>query len=119
TFRPFYEESFPAMVDHEPGLIAHQHGQWQDDYRQQIPTLHDPARGKQVAVAVDDASAVIGYVAWLPDSTRPHHGIVYLLAVDAGRRRSGTATALMEHAMTAMRDTGMRGVELGTGGDDF
>ncbi|WP_446665826.1 GNAT family N-acetyltransferase [Flexivirga sp. B27] len=118
TFRPFYEESFPALMDHEQDLIHHQHGHWADDYRAQVPQLHDPVNQKHVAVAEDEGT-LVGYVAWLPDDSRVEHGIVDMLAVDAGHRRTHVATDLMEHAMDAMRASGTRYVELGTGGDWF
>lgn len=119
TFRPFYEDSLPALLDHDDGLIHHQHGRWADDYRKQVPQLHDPANNKHVAVAEHDDGTLIGYVAWLPDDSRHAHGIIDILAVDAGYRRAHVATGLMSHAFAAMRAEGMRYVELGTGGDWF
>ncbi|MGI8416643.1 MAG: hypothetical protein ACR2P2_10675 [Nakamurella sp.] len=76
TFRPFYEHSFPAMMGHDRELIQHQHGNWEQDYRAQIPTLHRPAEGRHVAVAEsDDRSILLGYIAWKPgqqtDSSGP------------------------------------------------
>lgn len=119
TFRPFYEESFPAMMEGDTAVIAHQHGNWQYDYHREVPTLHNPMEGRHVVVAVDDR--IRGYVAWAPD-TRPHlpaHGEITMLAVDAGSRGQGIGTALMEHAMDELRREGYRFVELGTGGDSF
>ncbi|MGN6686739.1 MAG: GNAT family N-acetyltransferase [Actinomycetales bacterium] len=118
TFRPFYEQSFPAMVQHERELIEHQHGQWEQDYRDLVPGLHRPQDGKQVAVAVDGEGGVVGYVAWAPDE-RPQHAQIVILAVNDAARRGGVGSALMEHAMTELRRAGYRFVGLFTGGDDF
>lgn len=119
TFRPFYENSFPKMMNHDEHIIAHQHGRWEEDYRQQVPSLHDPAEGKHLAVAVDDEDQIAGYVAWCSDTFRPAHGEIGLIAVDAAHRGGGIGTALMEHAMSRMRADGMGFVGLGTGGDNF
>jgi ribosomal protein S18 acetylase RimI-like enzyme len=118
TFRPFYEQSFPAMVDHDADLITHQHGQWEQDYRVEVPRLHDPATGRHVLVGETDDGVIAGYVAWRPDS-RPEHVEITLLAVDAHHRQAGLATALMNDAMIQMRRDGNRFVGLGTGGDQF
>lgn len=118
TFRPFYEQSFPAMVGYDADLFAHQHGQWEQDYRDEVPTLHDPTAGRHVAVAEAPTGEVVGCIAWRPEG-RPQHGEIYLVAVAADHRGWGTGTALMEHAMRAMRADGMGFVGLGTGGDAF
>ena len=118
TFRPFYEQSFPQMMNHDQEVIEHQHGEWEQDYRQQVPTLHNPSEGKHVAVATVDEEP-IGYVAWCPDGSRPRHGEIYIVAVDRNHRGSGVGRLLMQHAMDQMRADGMRFVGLGTGGDDF
>ena len=118
TFRPFYESSFPAMVKHDAALIAHQHGQWEQDYRDQVPRLHDPAHGRHVLVAEAEDGVIAGYIAWQPDG-RPDHIEITLLAVAADRRHLGAATVLMNEAMTRMRRAGGRFVGLGTGGDSF
>ncbi|MGZ0152549.1 GNAT family N-acetyltransferase [Kribbella sp. WER1] len=115
TFGPFYEGSFRPLVGEL--IYTRQHGDWQDDYRRQLPGLHDPAAHKHVAVAEQDGT-IIGYVAWHLDPARAR-GTVELLAVAADQRRSNTATDLCEHAFAAMRAAGALYVEIGTGGDDF
>jgi ribosomal protein S18 acetylase RimI-like enzyme len=117
TFRPFYEQSFPAMVGHDAELIAHQHGAWEQDYRDEIPTLHEPERGKQVVVAEVDGR-IAGFVAWKPDP-RPQHAEISLLAVESAHRHTGVGSALMNAAMDELRAAGIGFVGLGTGGDDF
>src|SRR5215204_3622006 len=118
TFRPFYEQSFPKMVHYERDLIDHQHGHWEQDYRDEVPTLHNPADGRHVAVAAAEDGQILGYVAWKPD-LRPQHGEIDILAVEVGHRGAGIGSALMKHAMARMRSDGMRFVGLGTGGDAF
>lgn len=115
TFGPFFEDSFRPLVGDL--IFTRQHGDWRGDYRRQLPGLHDPAEHKYVAVAEQDG-VLIGYVAWHVDPTR-QKGTVELLAVARGHRRSSTATALCEHAFSAMRAAGAQYVEIGTGGDDF
>ena len=115
TFGPFYEESFRPLVGDL--IFTRQHGDWRGDYRRQLPGLHDPASHKHVAVAVVEGVPV-GYVAWHLDTAR-RQATVELLAVAREHRRSNIATALCEHAFTAMRAEGAQYVEIGTGGDDF
>jgi ribosomal protein S18 acetylase RimI-like enzyme len=115
TFGPFYEESFRPLVGEL--IFARQHGDWRGDYRRQVPGLHDPAGHKYVAVAERDGVPA-GYVAWHLDLPRGQ-ATIELLAVAREHRRSNIATALCEHAFTAMRAAGAEYVEIGTGGDPF
>ncbi|WP_371580046.1 N-acetyltransferase family protein [Streptomyces sp. NBC_01314] len=115
TFRPFFENSVGTLLD---GLVlATLHTDWRDDYREQVPALHDPAQHKYVAVA-EAAGVIAGYVAWRADLTR-RHGEITLLAVDQDHRGDRTGTALCEHAFADLRGRGTRLVEIGTGADAF
>jgi hypothetical protein len=58
TFGPFFENHFRPLAGE--AIFQHQHGQWADDYRAQVPALHDPAAGKHVAVAETSDGAVVG-----------------------------------------------------------
>jgi ribosomal protein S18 acetylase RimI-like enzyme len=118
AFRPFHERSFPAMVSHDWELIAHQDGHWEQNYRDEIPTLHNPAEGRQVAVAESDDHEIVGYVAWKPDP-HPDHCEIHILAVRESCRGAGIGSALMNYAMDSMRAEGVRFVGLGAGGDEF
>lgn len=115
TFGPFYEESFRPLVGEL--IFTRQHGDWRGDYRRQVPELHDPAQHKYVAVA-EQNGVPTGYVAWHLDPTR-RQATIELLAVAREHRRSNIATALCDHAFTAMRAEGAEYVEIGTGGDPF
>ncbi|MDX2549814.1 GNAT family N-acetyltransferase [Streptomyces stelliscabiei] len=115
TFRPFFEDSVGSLLD---GLVlAALHADWRDDYRALVPTLHDPAQDKYVAVAEADG-VIAGYVAWRAGPTR-RHGEITLLAVDAEHRGDRVGTALCEHAFADLRGRGTKLVEIGTGGDAF
>lgn len=115
TFGPFYENHFRPLAGE--ALFQHQHGRWADDYRAQVPALHDPAASRHVAVAETGDGAIAGYIAWEIDPAR-RHGDVVILAVAAARRRDHIGTALCEHAFADMTENGVEVVTIGTGGSD-
>ena len=115
TFRPFYEHYVHPLLGDE--VFQHQHGQWEQDYRDDVPTLHDPIAGRRVAVA-EVGDAIAGYVAWRP-SGKPNSGEVYILAVSSSHRRQDVGRQLCLHAIDQMRADGVRFVGIGTGDDAF
>jgi len=115
TFGPFYEEGFRPLVG--DAIFENQHGRWREDYRAQVPALHDPADGKLVAVA-DDPSGIVGYVGWNYDLER-NNGHIEILAVSAAHRGRGIGTRLCEHAFSDLKERGVEVAVIGTGGDDF
>jgi ribosomal protein S18 acetylase RimI-like enzyme len=115
TFGPFFENHFRPLAGE--AIFQHQHGRWADDYRAQVPALHDPAAGRHVAVAETSDGAVVGYVAWQADPAR-RHGDVVILAVAAAHRRDHIGTALCEHAFARMAEDDVEVVTIGTGGTD-
>lgn len=115
TFRPFYEDYVRPLLGEE--VFAHQHGRWQQDYRDEVPTLHDPANGRHLAVA-ESGGDVAGYVAWRPGE-RPASGQITMLAVAADHRRQQVGRLLCEHAIAALRADGVEVVGIGTGDDAF
>jgi ribosomal protein S18 acetylase RimI-like enzyme len=115
TFRPFYEDYVHPLLGDD--VFRHQHGHWEQDYREEVPTLHDPSSGRHVAVAEVDGS-LAGYVAWRPDA-RPRSGQISLLAVSPAYRRASVGRALCEHALAAMKADGIEVVGIGTGDDAF
>lgn len=115
TFGPFYEDSFRPLVGET--IFGIQHGNWRDDYHQQVAGLHDPDQHKYVAIA-EQSGVLAGYVAWAVEPAR-RHGEVTILAVAPQHRRENLGTALCEHAFDGMRSLGAEVVEIGTGGDDF
>ena len=115
TFRPFFEGCVRPLYGDD--LFRLHHGQWEQDYRDELPTLHDPAAGRWVAVAETDA-ALAGLVAW-HIREKPDHGVIQLLAVSASHRRQGWGHRLCAHALGEMTERGVQVVEIGTGQDAF
>jgi ribosomal protein S18 acetylase RimI-like enzyme len=115
TFRPFYEDYVHPLLGDE--VFRHQHGQWPEDYRLEVPTLHDPPAGRHVAVAEIDG-AIAGYVAWMPGE-RARSGSIWMLAVSSSHRRLEVGRQLCLHAIAAMKASGVEVVGIGTGDDAF
>jgi ribosomal protein S18 acetylase RimI-like enzyme len=115
TFGPFYENHFRPQVGEV--IFQHQHGQWADDYRAQVPALHDPAAGKNVALAEAGDGTIAGYVAWEVDPAR-RHGEIVILAVAAAHRRGHLGTALCRYAFDDMTSRNVEVATIGTGGTD-
>jgi ribosomal protein S18 acetylase RimI-like enzyme len=115
TFGPYYENHFRPLVG--DAIFHHQHGRWADDYRVQVPALHDPEADKHVAVAETSGGAIAGYVAWSVDPAK-RHGEVVILAVAEPQRRDHLGTALCEHAFIDMTRKSVEVVTIGTGGTD-
>ena len=115
TFRPFYEGYVRPLLGEE--IFAHQHGAWEQDYRDDVPTLDDPNVGRYVAVGEINGT-VAGFVSWRVEG-RPHHGQIYLLAVDASYRRQRLGHQLCNHAVEQMKQAGVEVVGIGTGDDAF
>jgi ribosomal protein S18 acetylase RimI-like enzyme len=105
----------PAPAGWTPGaqLFELHHGQWQQDYRDELSTLHDPATGRWIAVAKVDG-AIAALVAW-NIAERRDHGRIYLLAVSQPYRRGQVGRQLCLHALEVMKAIRVKVVELGTG----
>ena len=115
TFRPFYEDYVhPLLGD---AVFRHQHGQWEQDYREELPTLHDPAAGRRIAVA-EVNGLIAGYVSW-KTGLKPDHGEICILAVSPTYRRNQVGRGLCEYAIVEMKADGVKVVEIGTGDDAF
>jgi len=114
VFRPLFEHDLPTIWGQE--IVAHDHPRWEDDYRKQVPSLHDPVAGRFVTLAEEDG-AVLGYVGW--DVSRGTTGQLEMVAVAADARGRGVARALCEHVLDRMREHGIAVVHIGTGGDPF
>jgi ribosomal protein S18 acetylase RimI-like enzyme len=115
TFRPFYEGYVHPLLGDE--VFEHQHGQWEQDYRDEVPSLHDPAAGRHLAVA-QVGQTVVGYISWRPGE-RPHSGQIQLLAVSSSHRRQNVGRQLCLYAIQQMRADGVEVVGVGTGDDAF
>ncbi|MDA8321186.1 MAG: GNAT family N-acetyltransferase [Actinomycetota bacterium] len=116
TFGPFYRDYARPLLGER--VFSHQHGQWQRDYRDELPALHAPRSGRFAVVAAQSDGAVVGLISWrFPD--KPHHGEIHLLAVSPLHRRQHIGRRLCEHAIAHMRAVGVEVVEVSTGGDSF
>jgi len=115
TFRLFYEDYVHPLLGDE--VFQHQHGAWELDYHEEVPTLHDPQHKRFVAVAVNERE-IVGYVSWRIEGG-PHHGEIVLLAVASSARRRQIGFNLCRHAMKHMKVDGVEVVEIGTGDDAF
>ncbi|HUX05596.1 MAG TPA: GNAT family N-acetyltransferase [Acidimicrobiales bacterium] len=115
TFRPFYEGYVRALLGEE--IFQHQHGEWEREYHDELPTLLDPTAGRFIAVGVID-DAVEDLVSW-KFGGRPHHGEIYLLAVASTHRDRRLGRVLCEYAIQHMKAAGVGVVGIGTGDDAF
>ncbi len=114
AFRVLFEDDLPDLIGSE--VFAHDHGDWQNDYRREVPTLHDPGSDKFVIVS-EEAGQILGYVGWNLDGSGT--GRLEMVAVHPDAQRRGVATALCLHAVEELRRRGAVVVHIGTGGDDF
>jgi ribosomal protein S18 acetylase RimI-like enzyme len=115
TFRPYHEGYLRTLLGDV--LFQHQHGHWEQDYRDELPTLHDPGAGRRISVAeIDDR--IVGFVAWNVNTDR-RQGEIYLLAVDATARGQHVGSKLCTYAIEQMNAEGIFAVQIGTGGDPF
>ena len=113
TFRPLFTGS---LVELRPDVTAHDHGHWEDDYRQEVPALFDPPADRFVTLAEDELGP-LGYVGW--NITNGTSGQLDLVAVADRARRQGVGRALCESVLRALKERGVQVVHIGTGGDDF
>lgn len=116
TFAPSFADYVRPLLGER--VFQHQHGHWEQDYRDELPTLHAPESGRHAAVACLSDGPVTGLVSWRFHD-RPHHGEIYLLAVSPHRRRQHIGRRLCEHAIAHLRHGGVEVVQVGTGGDPF
>ncbi|MHB1582122.1 MAG: GNAT family N-acetyltransferase [Acidimicrobiales bacterium] len=116
TFRPFFEGYFRPLLGEQ--VFEHQHGRWEQDYRDELPNLHAPEVGRHAAVATLEDGTITGLVSWRFDA-KPRHGEIYLLAVPAPHRRQHIGRSLCEHAIAHLRAGAVDVVQIGTGGDPF
>lgn len=116
TFRPFFDDYARPLLGER--IFQHQHGQWEQDYRDELPTLHSPGAGRHAAVSALTDGTITGFVAWNL-RVEEAHGEIYLLAVSTLHRRRGIGRSLCEHALAHLRAAHVDVVQIGTGGDPF
>lgn len=117
AFRPLFEAVLPQVLD--PLVFAHDHGNWKDQYRKEVPSLHDHDANRFVTLAEDDRTAgwPLGYVGWQvnPDGS----GRLEMVAVHPQARRQGVGSALCRAGLEKLKQRGVTVVHIGTGGDAF
>ena len=99
-----------------PTVFAHDHGHWEDEYREEVPSLHDPDRDRFITLA-EEHERVLGYVGW--NVANGDSGRLEMVAVHPAARRRGVATALCRVVLEQLRARGVVVVHIGTGGDAF
>lgn len=114
SFRPLFEHTLPEHLD--PKVFTHDHGDWQGDYRKEVPTFHDPASDRFVTLA-EESGHILGYVGW--NITEPDSGRLEMVAVHPVAQRRGVGSALCRDVLEQLRTRGVAVVHIGTGGDDF
>jgi hypothetical protein len=68
AFRPFFEGDLPEVLD--PRVFAHDHGNWKEKYRAEVPALHD-ANSNRFIILAEDSERPLGYVGWQVTPTAP------------------------------------------------
>jgi len=116
TFRAFFEGYARPHLGEQ--VFQHQHGHWEQDYRDELPTLHAPEVGRHAAVATLAEGPIMGLISWRVDA-KARHGEIYLLAVSPLHQRQHIAERLCQHAIAHMRADKVEVVQISTGGDPF
>jgi ribosomal protein S18 acetylase RimI-like enzyme len=114
AFRPLFERHLPALMS--PAVFAHDNGEWEEAYRQEVPTLHDPENRRFVTVA-EETGSILGYVGW--NITNGDSGRLKMVAVHPDFQHRGVGVALCRSVLDKLRDGGAVVVHIGTGGDAF
>lgn len=116
TFRPLFEDQIRPTYGGE--LFDLHHGRRQQDFRDEIPTLHDPAAGRWIAVAEKPTTCRWGSSPGPSPATGRTTGGSSCSRVSRPYRRADIGRRLCEHAIEALKAGGVEVVELGTGGED-
>lgn len=114
TFRPLFEQHLPDQLSRQ--VFEHDHGDWEGDYRNEVPTLHDPGNDRFITLAEEEAQ-LLGYVGW--NITDGDSGRWEMVAVHPDAQRRGVGTALCREVAERLRRRGVTVVHIGTGGDAF
>jgi ribosomal protein S18 acetylase RimI-like enzyme len=114
AFRPLFEQHLPDQLP--PQVFVHDHGDWEGDYRREVPTFHDPSNERFITLA-EEEGRFLGYVGW--NITEGDSGRLEMVAVHPVTQRRGVGTALCRDVMERLRSRGVTVVHIGTGGDAF
>ena len=114
AFRPLFEQHLPDQLT--PRVFSHDHGDWEGDYRKEVPTFHDPTNDRFITLAEEERQ-FLGYVGW--NITEGDSGRLEMVAVHPTAQRRGVGTALCRDVVEKLRSRGATVVHIGTGGDAF
>jgi ribosomal protein S18 acetylase RimI-like enzyme len=89
AFRPFFEGDLPEVLD--PRVFAHDHGNWKEKYRAEVPALHD-ANSNRFIILAEDSERPLGYVGWQVNTDGS--GRLRMVAVHPQARRRGVGSAV-------------------------
>lgn len=96
--------------------MAHDHGDWENDYRAEVATFHHPEHDRFVTLA-EEGGLILGYVGWT--ITNGDSGRLEMVAVRPSAQRRGVGAALCRSVLERLRSSGVAVVHIGTGGDTF
>ena len=113
TFRPLLAGS---LVQLRAEVTAHDHGHWEDDYRQEVPSLLAPDEGRFITLA-EEHGEPLGYVGW--NTTGATSGRLEMVTVHPDARRRGVARALCSAALTRLEKICVAVVQIGPGCDEL
>lgn len=69
TFRRFVESYARSLLGGQ--VFQHLHGEWEQDYRDEVPRLHAPASARHTVVSHLDDGTITGLVPWRFDPKPP------------------------------------------------
>src|SRR4051812_40611354 len=61
AFRPLFQQHLPDQLSRT--VFAHDHGDWEGDYRKEVPTFVDSDNGRFITLA-EEEGRILGYVGW-------------------------------------------------------
>ncbi|MBA2726032.1 MAG: GNAT family N-acetyltransferase [Actinobacteria bacterium] len=114
SFRPLFERDLPDLIGQE--VFSHDHGDWKNDYRQEVATIHNPKDGSFVTLA-EDENRIVGYVCW--QVRQGGSGRLEMVAVHPAAQRRGIGNALCRDALDRLRERGRRCSMSGPGATRF
>ena len=112
AFAPVFA-SFRAIVG--PEIAALGLATAEQEQTDLLDAIARPDSGHTLAVA-EIAAKPVGFVSWKPNIA-PNVGEITLNAVHPDHGGNGIGTALYEHALAALKASGMQLATVGTGGD--
>ena len=111
AWEPVFDSIERAM---DPDVYLEQHPDWRVSQQNAVESVC--AEEDMHVWVASEGSRTIGFVA-LKLHAAERMGEIYMIAVDPGFQRRGTATALTNHSLAWLKQAGMTTVMVETGGD--